>query len=445
MTQADIGKTVTRVFARQIFDSRGNPTVEVEVTTGLGVFRAAVPSGASTGVHEALELRDGDPKICMGKGVSKAIHNVNSILGPLLVQSKLSVACQTEIDALLTKADGTEKKSKLGANAILGISMAVARAGAAFSGVPLYEHLAAIAGKKVSDCSLPCPAFNVINGGAHALSNPIAFQEFMVMPTGAASFSEAMRMGSEVYHHLKKILVSRGYDTQIGDEGGFAPKLASPAETLAIIQEAIKAAGHTGKIHLALDVAASEFYDSVSKFYDLDQKTKLPLEQHKRLTGEQLLEEYRKLKAQFPDLISIEDPYDQDDWSSWSLAAKELSGTQIVADDLTVTSIPRIEQAIQCRAANALLLKINQIGTITESIQAAQLVQSKGWGLMISHRSGETEDTFIADLSVALGAGQIKSGAPCRSERLAKYNQLLRIEEALSSRGVKYAGFPRHC
>lgn len=436
---ASTGKTVTRVFARQIFDSRGNPTVEVEITTDLGTFRAAVPSGASTGIHEALELRDGDAKSYLGKGVSKAISNVNSIIGPQLVKSGLDVTQQFDIDTFLIRLDGTDKKSNLGANAILGVSMAIARAGAAYKKIPLYEHLAALAGNSINDLMLPCPSFNVINGGAHATSNSIVYQEFMIMPTGARSFSEAMKMGSEVYQHLKKILSSRGYDTQIGDEGGFAPKLDSPADALNLIQEAINSAGHSGKIHLALDVAASEFYQEKTNTYDMDKKTKDSIKQHRQYTGKQLLEEYQSLKKQFPTLISIEDPFDQDDWESWTSIMNTLQ-LQIVADDLTVTSIPRIKKALDNHAANALLLKINQIGTIMESIQAAQLVKSKGWGLMISHRSGETEDTFIADLSVALAAGQIKSGAPCRSERLAKYNQLLRIEEAIS----KYTGMPKN-
>lgn len=432
---------IESVAARQIFDSRGNPTVEVDVTTSDGVFRAAVPSGASTGVHEALELRDCDKSAYMGKGVTKAIQNVNQTIGPKLVASKIPVTEQEKVDAFLIELDGTAMKQNLGANAILGVSMAVARAGAAALSIPLYEHISRLAGNAPnSPLTLPLPSFNVINGGAHA-SNPIAFQEFMIMPTGAKSFSEAMKIGAEVYHHLKKILHDKYHqETQVGDEGGFAPSLESPTEVLSVIEEAVESAGHSGKVHFAMDVAASEFCTQ-GPLYDLDiKKTSLPKSEHRLLTSQSLAQEYASIKKAFPRLISIEDPFEQDDWEGW-MTITGLLPVQIVGDDLTVTNIKRISLAIEKKACNALLLKVNQIGSVSESVAAARLVQSHGWGLMVSHRSGETSDTFIADLAVGLKAGQIKSGAPCRSERTEKYNQLLRIEEELGSRGT-YAGFP---
>jgi len=421
----------TKIFARQIFDSRGNPTIEVDVTTSDGVFRAAVPSGASTGIYEALELRDGNKNEYLGKGVSKAINNVNSVIAPALIAKGINVVDQAAVDKFLNELDGTPKKSKLGANAILGVSMAITRAGAAAKKVPLYRHIADLA--NVEKITLPCPLFNIINGGAHA-SNPIAFQEFMIMPVGANSFSEAMKMGAEVYQNLK-IILSKKYnqDLQVGDEGGFAPNFETPAIVLGVINEAIEASGHTGKILLAIDVAASEFYDNNK--YDLDKKKK-DSSAHCVLTGSELVKEYCKLKEQFPMLSLIEDPFDQDDWESWKSITESLEKTQIVGDDLTVTSIDRITEAIEKKACNVLLLKINQIGTVMESIEAANLVRANGWGILVSHRSGETEDTFISDLVVGLGAGQIKSGAPCRSERLAKYNALLRIEEELGENAV---------
>ena len=314
--------------------------------------------------------------------------------------------------------------------------MAICRAGAHLKKVPLYQHIADLSGNSLS---LPCPAFNVINGGAHA-SNIIAFQEFMILPTGASSFTEAMKMGVEVYQHLKKLLHDKYHqELQVGDEGGFAPSFDSPKQALEVICEAIEAAGHTGKIHLAMDVAASEFYEN--DLYDLDKK-KDNSGAHRKLTGDQLKQEYLNLKKDFPNLISIEDPFDQDDWVHWSKLTEAAKGQmQIVGDDLLVTNPSRIKDAIDKKACSALLLKINQIGTISESIEAARLVKAQGWGLMVSHRSGETEDTFIADLAVGLNAGQIKSGAPARSERLAKYNQLLRIEKELGTKAV-YSGHP---
>lgn len=426
--------SVTKVQARSIFDSRGNPTVEVDVHTAKGCFRAAVPSGASTGIHEAVELRDGDKTKYLGKGVSKAVANVNTIIGPEIIKSGLKVVSQKDIDDFLLKLDGTANKGKLGANAILGVSIAVAEAGAAEKGMPLYQHLADLAGVK-PPYILPTPALNVINGGSHA-GNKLAFQEFMLLPTGATSFTEAMKMGTETYHTLKKVINSKyGIDaTNVGDEGGFAPNVSGAEESLELLIEAIAKAGYEGKIKIALDVASSEFYKEGK--YDLDFKNPNS-DPSKWVSGPELADIYLGLVKKYP-IVSIEDPFDQDDWEAWSHFTKNC-GIQIVGDDLTVTNPIRIKTAIEKKACNGLLLKVNQIGTISESIQAAQLAQSDGWGVMISHRSGETENTIIADLVVALGTGQIKTGAPARSERVAKYNALLRIEEEVQGKS-SYAG-----
>lgn len=426
--------SVTKVHARQIFDSRGNPTVEVDLWTSKGRFRAAVPSGASTGAHEAVELRDGDKANYVGKGVSKAIANVNTVLGPELVKSGLKVTQQKEIDDFLIKLDGTPNKGKLGANAILGVSIAVAEAAAAEKGIPLYQHLAELAGIK-PPYTLPVPAFNVINGGSHA-GNKLAFQEFMLLPTGATSFTEALKIGTETYHTLKKVISSKyGIDaTNVGDEGGFAPNVSGAEESLELLVEAIKKAGYEGKIKIALDVASSEFYKDGK--YDLDFKN-ANSDPSKWISGTELADLYLGYVKKYP-IVSIEDPFDQDDWEAWAHFTKNAT-IQIVGDDLTVTNPVRIRTAIEKKACNGLLLKVNQIGTVSESIQAAQLAQSDGWGVMVSHRSGETENTFIADLVVALGVGQIKTGAPARSERVAKYNALLRIEEELAGNST-FAG-----
>ncbi|KXN74416.1 enolase [Conidiobolus coronatus NRRL 28638] len=425
---------ITKVHARQIFDSRGNPTVEVEVTTETGIHRAAVPSGASTGVHEALELRDGDKSSYHGKSVFKAIENVNKTIAPALIEANLDVTDQTAVDQFLLNLDGTDNKSKLGANAILGVSLAVARAGAAQKNVPLYEHLSDLSGFK-KPFVLPVPAFNVINGGSHA-GNKLAFQEFMILPTGASSFADAMKIGSEVYHHLKSVIKAKyGQDaTNVGDEGGFAPNIQDSKEGLELLKSAIEKAGYTDKVKIAMDVAASEFYKDGK--YDLDFKNENS-DSSKWLSGSELSQLYQDFAKEYP-IVSIEDPFDQDDWEAWTglTTATEI---QIVGDDLTVTNPARIQTAIEKKACSGLLLKVNQIGTVTESIQAAQKSQGDGWGVMVSHRSGETEDTFIADLVVGLRTGQIKTGAPCRSERLAKLNQLLRIEEELGDKAV-YAG-----
>ncbi|ORY96441.1 enolase [Syncephalastrum racemosum] len=426
--------SVSKVHARQIFDSRGNPTVEVEVTTAKGIFRAAVPSGASTGVHEALELRDKIKTDYVGKGVLKAVENVNKIIGPALIESKLNVVDQRAVDKFLLDLDGTPNKSKLGANAILGVSLAVAKAGAGEKGVPLYVHVADLASSK-KPFVLPVPAFNVINGGSHA-GNKLAMQEFMIMPTGAASFTEAMKIGSEVYHTLKSVIKAKyGQDaTNVGDEGGFAPNIQDNEEGLLLLVEAIEKAGYTGKVKIAMDCAASEFYKDGK--YDLDFKNpnSNPAD---HITGEQLSGLYKSFAEKYP-IVSIEDAFDQDDWDNWAHLLST-SNFQLVGDDLTVTNPLRIATAIEKKACNALLLKVNQIGSVTESIQAALDSQAAGWGVMVSHRSGETEDTTIADLVVGLRTGQIKTGAPCRSERLAKLNQLLRIEEELGDNAI-YAG-----
>lgn len=431
--------TITRVKARQIYDSRGNPTVEVDLFTTIGMFRAAVPSGASTGIYEALELRD-EGKDYHGKGVLKAVSNVNDIIGPKVVG--MDVTEQAKIDNFMVKElDGSKNewgysKSVLGANAILGVSLAVCRAGAAAKGVPLYQHIADLSGNK--DIVLPVPAFNIINGGTHA-GNALAMQEFMILPVGASNFAEALKIGSEVYHHLKKVIKKNyGQDAvNVGDEGGFAPNINSSKEGLDLIVKAIAAAGYTDKVKIGMDAAASEFLTE-DKQYDLNFKNK-PNDGSQKKTPDQLLEIYKEFVKEYP-VCSIEDGFDQDDWSAWQKITSEIGvDVQIVGDDLLVTNPNRIDKAIKEKSCNALLLKVNQIGSVTESIEAVQAAKRAGWGVMTSHRSGETEDSFIADLAVGLSTGQIKTGAPCRSERLAKYNQLLRIEEELGDK-AKYAG-----
>ncbi|EGV64105.1 phosphopyruvate hydratase [Yamadazyma tenuis] len=427
----------TKVFARYVYDSRGNPTVEVDLTTSKGLFRAIVPSGASTGIHEALELRDGDKSKWLGKGVLKAVANVNDIIAPKFVEAKLDITNQEKVDEFLISLDGTPNKSKLGANAILGVSLAAAKAGAAEKDVPLYKHLADLAGSKQDKYVLPVPFQNVLNGGSHA-GGSLAFQEFMIVPTDAPTFSEGLRIGTEVYHNLKS-LAKKQYGPSagnVGDEGGVAPAISTPKEALDLITDAIEQAGYKGQIGIALDVASSEFYKD--GFYDLDFKNP-DSDKSKWLSGEQLADLYEQLIKDYP-IVSIEDPFAEDDWDAWTHFFKKVGGkVQIVGDDLTVTNPTRIKTAIDTKAADALLLKVNQIGTLTESIKAANDSYAAGWGVMVSHRSGETEDTTIADLAVGLRAGQIKTGAPARSERLAKLNQILRIEEELGDKAV-YAG-----
>ncbi|CAI4545210.1 AVN_HP_G0100060.mRNA.1.CDS.1 [Saccharomyces cerevisiae] len=426
---------VSKVYARSVYDSRGNPTVEVELTTEKGVFRSIVPSGASTGVHEALEMRDGDKSKWMGKGVMNAVNNVNNVIAAAFVKANLDVKDQKAVDDFLLSLDGTANKSKLGANAILGVSMAAARAAAAEKNVPLYQHLADLSKSKTSPYVLPVPFLNVLNGGSHA-GGALALQEFMIAPTGAKTFAEAMRIGSEVYHNLKSLTKKRygASAGNVGDEGGVAPNIQTAEEALDLIVDAIKAAGHDGKVKIGLDCASSEFFKDGK--YDLDFKNP-ESDKSKWLTGVELADMYHSLMKRYP-IVSIEDPFAEDDWEAWSHFFKT-AGIQIVADDLTVTNPARIATAIEKKAADALLLKVNQIGTLSESIKAAQDSFAANWGVMVSHRSGETEDTFIADLVVGLRTGQIKTGAPARSERLAKLNQLLRIEEELGDKAV-YAG-----
>lgn len=430
-------KKITAVHARSVFDSRGNPTVEVEVSVGDAKFSAIVPSGASTGVYEALELRDGDKSAYLGKGVSKAVANIKDKIAPVVIG--MDPSDQQSVDDKMIELDGTEGgfKKNLGANAILGVSMAVARAGAYVKGIPLYRHLNDLAGNP--KMLLPVPSLNVINGGSHA-GNKLAMQEFMILPVGASSFTEAMKMGAETYQHLKKVIKKKyGLDaTSVGDEGGFAPNIQDNMEGLRLLDEAISLAGYTGKIKLGMDVAASEFWKEDSKTYDLDFKTESN-DGSQCLSGKKLGDLYKGFCSDFA-VVSIEDPFDQDDWESYaSLTADIGDSVQIVGDDLLVTNTDRIRTGIDKKACNALLLKVNQIGSVSEAIKAALLSRESGWGVMVSHRSGETEDTFIADLCVGLGTAQIKTGAPCRSERLAKYNQLLRIEEDLGDKAV-YAG-----
>ncbi|BFZ23511.1 hypothetical protein BsWGS_26549 [Bradybaena similaris] len=424
--------SIKSIKARQIFDSRGNPTVEVDLETDKGLFRAAVPSGASTGIHEAVELRDGGSDY-MGKGVLNAVGNVNTIIAEALIKAQPNLTDQRAVDKIMIALDGTDNKGKLGANAILGVSMAVCRAAAAEKGVPLYRHIADISG--IKQLFLPCPAFNVINGGSHA-GNKLAMQEFMLLPTGATSFTDAMRIGSEVYHNLKTVIKTKyGQDAcNVGDEGGFAPNIQDNQEGLELLKEAIAKAGYTGKVDIGMDVAASEFYKEGK--YDLDFKNK-DSDPSKWLTSNQLADLYKGFVQNYP-VVSIEDPFEQDDWSAYTKFTAN-SKIQIVGDDLLVTNPKRVQKGIDVKGCNALLLKVNQIGTVTEAIDACRMAQKAGWGVMVSHRSGETEDTFIADLVVGLATGQIKTGAPCRSERLAKYNQLLRIEEELGS-AAKFAG-----
>ncbi|KAI9826510.1 MAG: hypothetical protein M1826_006611 [Phylliscum demangeonii] len=427
---------ITKIHARSVYDSRGNPTVEVDVLTETGLHRAMVPSGASTGQHEAHELRDGDKSHWNGKGVTKAVKNVNDILGPALIKQHVDVKDQAAVDKLLNKLDGTPNKSNLGANALLGVSLAVAKAGAAEKGVPLYAHVADLADSK-KPYVLPVPFMNVINGGSHA-GGRLAFQEFMIVPLNAPSFTEAMRQGAEVYQHLKKLAVKKYGQSagNVGDEGGVAPDIQTPEEALDLITDAIEQAGYTGQVKIAMDVASSEFYETDAKKYDLDFKN-ADSDKSKWLSYQQLSDLYKSLMQKYP-IVSIEDPFAEDDWEAWSHFFKEVD-CQIVGDDLTVTNPVFIKKAIEQKACNALLLKVNQIGTLTEAIQAAKDAYAADWGVMVSHRSGETEDVTIADIVVGLRAGQIKTGAPCRSERLAKLNQILRIEEELGEKAV-FAG-----
>jgi enolase len=429
--------SIAKVHAREIIDSRGNPTVEVDITTDdKQLHRASVPSGASTGIYEACELRDGGARY-LGKGVLQAVEAVNKTLGPALVGK--DPTDQAGLDQLMLDLDGTANKTNLGANAILGASLAISKAGAAAKDMPLFMHYAELAGNPKANV-LPTPCFNVINGGEHA-GNKLAFQEFFVIPTGAGSFKEGMQMGCEVFHSLKSVIKEKfgGDATLIGDEGGFAPPI-DVQQGVDLLMEGIKRSGYEDYMTLGLDVAASEFKVDGENAYDLDFKT-TGADKNKSmlLTGDEMIEFYKDLLKKYP-FVTIEDPFDQDDWGNWSKFCQSVGQEcQVVGDDLTVTNPTKIAEAVEKGSANCLLLKVNQIGSITESINAVKLSKQNGWGVMTSHRSGETEDAYIADLAVGLCTGQIKTGAPCRGERTAKYNQLLRIEEYLGS-DAEYAG-----
>lgn len=411
---------IQQIHARQILDSRGNPTIEVDVVTENGAFgRAAVPSGASTGVHEAVELRDDDKDVYMGKGVLKAVANVNDKIASEL--SGFDVFEQNLIDQIMIDMDGTKNKSNLGANAILGVSLAVAKAAAMEAGQPLYRYIGG-----VSANTLPVPMMNILNGGSHA-DNAIDFQEFMVMPTGASSFSEALRMGTQIFHHLKSVLKSKGLSTNVGDEGGFAPNIRSNVEAIEVVLQAIEKAGYRPgeDVFIAMDAAASEFYDEERGLYVFKKST------GDELTSQQMSDYWTDWVNKYP-IISIEDGMHEDDWNGWKLTSEAIGNKiQIVGDDLFVTNVERLQKGIDQKIANALLVKVNQIGSLTETIKAVDLCHRNGYKSVMSHRSGETEDSTIADLAVALNTGQIKTGSASRSDRMAKYNQLLRIEEQL--------------
>ena len=426
--------TIVDVIAREILDSRGNPTVEADVYLESGVVgRAAVPSGASTGENEAIELRDGDEKRYLGKGVLKAVENINEKIGPELIG--MEVTDQVGIDSLMIKLDGTPTKSALGANALLAVSLACAKAAAEYLSLPLYRYIGGVNAK-----ALPVPMMNIVNGGSHS-DAPIAFQEFMIRPVGASSFREALRMGAEVFHNLKKLLKERGLSTSVGDEGGFAPVFNGTEDALDTIMKAIQKAGYKpgrknegGEIALGLDCAASEFFkDGVYDYAKFETKARGAQKPGVQRTSEQQADYLAELIAKYP-IDSIEDGMSENDWNGWKLLTKKIGKScQLVGDDLFVTNEERLQRGILMGCANAILLKPNQIGTLTETMQALSLAHRSGYRTIISHRSGETEDTTIADLAVALGAGQIKTGAPCRSERVCKYNRLLRIEDALGS------------
>jgi len=422
--------TIVDVRAREILDSRGNPTVEVDVLLEDGSFgRAAVPSGASTGAHEAVELRDSKAKRYMGKGVVGAVKNVNEVITPEV--TGMDAVAQEDIDRLMIELDGTPNKGKLGANAILGVSLAAAKAAAAASYLPLYRYL--------GGCNaniLPVPMMNILNGGKHA-DNNVDFQEFMIMPIGAPSFAEALRMGAETFHTLKKVLKDKGYSTSVGDEGGFAPSLKTNEEALEVVMAAIKKAGFKpGKdIAIALDPASTEMFDSKSKKYSFFKSAP-----KKKVSSDVMVEHWAKWASKYP-IVSIEDGLAEDDWAGWVKMNKKMGDkVQLVGDDLFVTNTERLARGIKLDCANAILIKLNQIGTLTETFEAINMARRAGWNAVISHRSGETEDSTIADLAVASGVGQIKTGSVCRTDRICKYNQLLRIEEELGE-AARYAGF----
>lgn len=418
---------IVDVYAREILDSRGNPTIEVEVHLESGAYGiACVPSGASTGEREALELRDGDKKRYLGKGVLKAVKNVNETIADKILEEGIDALDQVYLDNFMIALDGTPNKSKLGANAILGVSIAAAKAAANELDIPLYRYLGGVFAR-----TLPTPMMNILNGGAHA-DNNVDIQEFMIVPSGAETFSEALRMGAEIFHNLKAVLKSKGYVTSVGDEGGFAPNLSSNIEALDVIMEAIKKAGYrAGKdVFIALDVAASELYEDGKYLLRGEKKT---------FKSEELIDFYDKIVSKYP-IISIEDGMAENDWAGWKKLTKKLSSkVQIVGDDVFVTNPEIFKRGIEEGVANAILIKLNQIGTVTETLQTIEMAKRAGYGIIISHRSGETEDTTLADLAVAVNAGQIKTGSLCRTDRVAKYNRLLRIQDELGPQG-EYAG-----
>lgn len=414
---------ITDVYAREVLDSRGNPTVEVEVLTESGAFgRALVPSGASTGEHEAVELRDGDKNRYSGKGVQKAVENVNEVIAPEIVEGEFSVIDQVSIDKMMIQLDGTDNKGKLGANAILGVSIAVARAAAEYTDQPLYKYLGGFNGKQ-----LPVPMMNIVNGGSHS-DAPVAFQEFMILPVGAESFKESLRWGAEIFHQLKAILKDRGLETAVGDEGGFAPKFKGTEDAVETIMEAIKAVNlEPGKdVYLGFDCASSEFYEN--GVYDY---TKFEGEIGAKRSAEEQVDYLEELINKYP-IISIEDGMDENDWDGWKVLTDRIGDrVQLVGDDLFVTNTVKLAEGIEKGIGNSILIKVNQIGTLTETFDAIEMAQKAGYTAVVSHRSGETEDTTIADIAVAINAGQIKTGSLSRTDRIAKYNQLLRIEDEL--------------
>lgn len=420
---------IANIHARQILDSRGNPTVEVDVTTQNGILgRAAVPSGASTGIHEAVELRDQDDAAFLGKGVLKAVQNVNQTLNDELKGA--NVFDQTGIDQFMIDLDGTPNKANLGANAILGVSLAVAKAAANELGMPLYRYIGGINAR-----TLPVPMMNILNGGSHA-DNSIDFQEFMVMPIGAVDFSQALQMGTEIFHHLKQVLKAKGFSTNVGDEGGFAPNLGSNEEAIEYVLKAIEKAGFKAgtDVGIAMDAAASEFYIEAEKVYHFHKST------GKKLSSDEMVDYWKDWVNKYP-IVSIEDGLWEDDWKGWKSLTKAIGDqVQLVGDDLFVTNVKRLQKGIEQQVGNSILIKVNQIGTLTETIEAVELATKNGYTSVMSHRSGETEDTSIADLAVALSTGQIKTGSASRSDRMAKYNQLLRIEELLGGT----ANFPKN-
>lgn len=426
-----VPSAITKIKARQILDSRGIPTVEVDLYTNKGIYRASVPSGTSTGMYEAIEVRDGDKGKYLGKGVSKAVKNINEKISEALIG--MDPALQSQIDQAMMDLDKTENKAEVGANAMLAVSIAACKAGAAEKEVPLYKHIADLSGK--SDPVLPVPAITVISGGNHA-GNNLAVKEIMIMPVGASNFEEAIQMGSEIYFHLKSVIAEKcgSSGCNVGEDGGFAPNISSISEGLDFIKEAIHRAGYNERIKLAMDIGATEF--CIGKKYDLDFKIPNKSGQNFK-TGDDMIQMYSQLCADYP-IVSIEQPFDKDDWEHTKLLSN-LGICQVVGDDLLMSNPKRIDKAVQEGTCNALLLKVSQIGTITEAIEVVKQAKDAHWGVLVSHRIGETEDSFIADFAVGLATGQIKAGGPCRGERLAKYNQLLRIEEELAGQAV-YAG-----